>query len=74
MKRAAEQKTAIRETYVQSSLLWGRGGGVSLSDLRDLVATTHDYDNGSRVILEKNKVTVIEKRTTSWARKGVEDD
>lgn len=74
MKRAAEQKTAIRETYVQSNLLWGRYGGISLSDLRDLVAATHDYDKGSQVILEKNKVTVIEERTTSWVRKGVEDD
>ena len=70
LKRAREQATSIRETYVQSNLMWGKGGGISLDDLRDLVAATADYDPGSRVLLEEKRVTVTETLRTPWAEKG----
>lgn len=69
-KRAAEIKTTTRKAYVQSNLMFGLGGGIQLADLRDLVAATDDYDSMSRVILEKQKVTVIETLSTPWIRKG----
>lgn len=69
-KRAAELTTTTREVYVQSSLMFGIGGGIQLADLRDIVAATEDYDHFSRVILEKQKVTVIETLTTPWKHKG----
>lgn len=72
-KRAAEQSTTVRESYVQSSLLFGKGGGIQLADLRDIVAATEDYDSGSRVILEPQKVTVIETTRSSWRHKGRKD-
>jgi hypothetical protein len=70
IKRAAEKKTTTRYAYVQSSLMWGKGGGISLADLRDVVAATEDYDPHSRVILEPNKVSVTETLETPWEKRG----
>lgn len=70
LKRAAEITTTTREAYVQSSLLFGLGGGIQLADLRDIVAATEDYSDFSRVILEQKKVTVIETRKSPWIYKG----
>ena len=72
-KRAAEQSTTTRHSYVQSSLMFGIGGGIELADLRDLVAATEDYDQFSRVILENKKVTVIETKASYWMKRGRED-
>ena len=72
MKRAKEQEITTRKAYVQSSLLFGIGGGIQLEDLRDLVDATKDYDPGSRVILKPQNVTVIETRQGSWVAKGRE--
>jgi len=72
-KRAAEQSTTFRKSYVQSNLMFGRGGGIQLADLRDLVAATEDYHSGSRVILEQQKVTVVEELSSPWIRKGTKD-
>lgn len=69
-KRAAEITTTTRHAYVQSNLMFGIGGGIQLADLRDLVAATDDYDPQSRVILEKQKVTVIETLSTPWIKRG----
>lgn len=69
-KRAAEQTTTTRRSYVQSSLLFGKGGGIQLQDLRDLVAATADYDWQSRVILEPNKAEVVETRQSAWRHAG----
>ena len=72
-KRAAEQITGIRKSYVQSDILFGLGGGITLADLRDIVSATGDYKDSSRVILEQNRVTVIETTTSPWRRRGRED-
>lgn len=72
MKRAKEITQSTRRTYVQSDIMWGKRGGIQLADLRDLVAATEDYDRFSRVILEPNKVEVIETTTSPWREKGVE--
>ena len=69
-KRAAEITTTERKAYVQSSLMFGVGGGIHLADLRDIVAATEDYNQFSRVILEKQKVTVIETLSTPWVHRG----
>ena len=69
-RRAREQTQTTRRSYVQSSLMWGRRGGISLADLRDLVAATADYEDGSRVILEPNRVEVVETMTSPWAERG----
>lgn len=69
-KRAAEIRTTTRHAYVQSNLIFGLGGGIQLADLRDLVAATDDYHSGSRVILEKQKVTVIETLSSPWVKRG----
>lgn len=74
MKRAKEQTETKRVSYVQSSLLFGLGGGIQLADLRDLVEATKDYSEGSRVILKPRNVTVVETRTSHWVTKGVSDD
>lgn len=70
MKRAAERKTTTRYAYVQSSLMWGKGGGISLANLRDIVAATEDYAPDSRVVLTPNKVEVIETLSTPWKSSG----
>ena len=53
--------------------MFGLGGGIHLSDLRDIVAATNDYDDNSRVILEPNKVTVIQTRESYWIKRGRDD-
>lgn len=69
-KRAAEITTTTRKAYVQSNLIFGAGGGIQLADLRDIVAATNDYHWGSRVILEKQRVTVIETLSSPWKKRG----
>ena len=72
-KNAAEKTTTTRQAYVQSNSMFGLGGGIHLSDLRDIVAATNDYDDNSRVILEPNKVTVIQTRESYWIKRGRDD-
>lgn len=66
---AREQVTTTRQTYVQCSLL---SRGVSLTDLRDLVAATRDYDPRSRVEVEGKKITVTEVNRGYWLKRGEE--
>jgi hypothetical protein len=73
-KRASEQTVTTRTSYVQSNILFGLGGGIQLQDLRDIVAATKDYSRYSRVILERQKVTVVEKSDNGWSRKGEDDE
>ena len=46
--------------------------GIRLNELRDLVAATANYSTHSNVILEKKKITVIERTTTHWRENGAE--
>lgn len=46
--------------------------GIRLNELRDLVAATANYSTHSNVILEKKKITVIERMTTHWRENGAE--
>ncbi|MGN6724094.1 MAG: hypothetical protein ACTHJM_15920 [Marmoricola sp.] len=68
-KLAKEQTTTKRKVYVQRNFL---RPGITLEDLRDLVAATEDYDMRSEVILEDRRVTVIETRQSIWSHKGRE--
>ena len=66
-KHVHETTVCTRITYVQNGLL---SPGIRLNELRDLVAATANYSPRSDVILEKKKITVIERTTTHWRENG----
>ena len=68
-KYAREKTECTRTTYVQNDLL---SPGIRLNELRDLVAATANHSPHSNMILEKKKITVIERTTTHWRENGAE--
>lgn len=67
VKRAREHRSEKRVTYVQNSIL---SRGISLAELRDLVAATADYSESSDVELDKKKITVTEYIGYGWRKVG----
>ena len=70
MKLTKEQKTTARVSYVQATGLIGKRSRLSLRALRDLVAATADYDEGSEVLIEHTSVKVTEVRQSHWQERG----
>lgn len=70
MKQAREQTTTTRVSYVQATSLIGKRSRLTLGALRDLVASTEDYDERSEVLIEHTSVKVIERKSSHWEERG----
>lgn len=73
-KAALELVTTTRKSHIQATRLIGGFLGpymrVNLSDLRDLVAATEDYDARSEVRIESTSVSVIETESSGYWERG----